>query len=78
MLCMAFSMPMIAQRKTDSFFNYQSDDRGPNTTPVEFFTKEEIGINNMNINPVPLGNGLLVLSMISTLYFIKKRKETVR
>lgn len=79
LLCVAFSMPMIAQRKTDSFFSYQQvDSRLINTTPVPASFGEEMRINNMDVNATPLNDGLLVLTMVSLAYCLSRRKEVVK
>lgn len=81
MLYMFCIIHVNAQQKTDGFFNekykaytraYVSPNAGLNQT-------SGVGIDNMNINidegSVPLGNGLLVLTVISTSYLMLRRKE---
>ena len=74
MLCLVLSLSAIAQQKTDSFFNYQDVDRAIITTPVEFHIQDGIVIDNMNVNAAPVGSGLLILTMVSMLYFMMKKK----
>ena len=64
-----------AQQKTDGFFSYKYSARATNM--VNLTQVSEIGFNNMNMNEesVPLGNGLLVLTVISTSYLVLKGKE---
>lgn len=77
-LCVAFFMPMIAQQKTDSFFNYEGVSRAINKTPVPTYYVTEVGIDNMNVNATPLNGGLLSLSLVSFVYLFLKRKEVVK
>lgn len=76
-LCMFFMLHGNAQ--SDGFFKYQISERAINETPVPYFTREELGFQNMNVNAAPIGNGLLVLSAVSLIYVLSlRRKEDVR
>lgn len=78
LLCMAFLMPMLAQQKTDSFFNYQEVSRAINKTPVPTYYDSEVGFTNMNVNATPLNGGLLLLTVISFVYLLIRRKEVMK
>lgn len=78
LLCMAFLMPMVAQQKTDSFFNYQEVGRAINKTPVPTYHGSEVGFINMNVNATPLNGGLLSLTVVSLVYLLIRRKEVVK
>ena len=78
LLCMAFLMPMVAQQKTDSFFNYQEVGRAINKTPVTTYYDSEVGFSNMNVNATPLNGGLLSLAVVSLVYLLIRRKEVVK
>lgn len=77
LLCMFFVTHSKAQ--SDGFFKYQITERAINETPVPYFTREELGFQNMNVNSAPIGNGLLVLSAVSLIYVLSsRRKEDMR
>ena len=77
LLCMFFVTHSKAQ--SDGFFKYQITERAINETPVPYFTREELGFQNMNVNSAPIGNGLLVLSAASLIYVLSsRRKEDMR
>lgn len=77
LLCMFFVTHSKAQ--SDGFFKYQITERAINETPVPYFTREELGFQNMNVNAAPIGNGLLVLSAVSLIYVLSsRRKEDMR
>ena len=73
LLCMAFLMPVVAQQKTDSFFNYQDVGRAINKTPVPTYHDTEVGFNNMNVNAAPINGGLLPLTVVSFVYLLIRR-----
>ncbi len=76
-LCMFFMLHGNAQ--SDGFFKYQISERAINDTPTPYFTGEELGFQNMNVNAAPLGNGLILLSSVSLIYvLLSRRKENVR
>ncbi len=77
LLCMFFVTHSKAQ--SDGFFKYQITERAINETPVPYFTREELGFQNMNVNAAPIGNGILVLSAVSLIYVLSsRRKEDMR
>lgn len=77
LLCMFFVTHSKAQ--SDGFFKYQITERAINETPVPYFTREELGFQNMNVNAAPIGNGLLVFSAVSLIYVLSsRRKEDMR
>lgn len=78
MLCVSCAIYAHAQQKTDAFFNYQYYDRAAVMPDVMF--NQAVSINNMNMNveAVPIGNGLYVVLLMTAFYFIMKRKEMVR
>ncbi len=77
LLCMFFVTHSKAQ--SDGFFKYQITERAINETPVPYFTREDLGFQNMNVNAAPIGNGLLVLSAVSLIYVLSsRRKEDMR
>ena len=78
LLCMAFLMPMVAQQKTDSFFNYQDGSRAVNKTPVPTYYDSEVGFSNMNVNATPLNQGILPLTVVSFVYLLIRRKEEMK
>ena len=69
-----------AQQKTDGFFsnkynaNYTREYIRPN---VGLNQNSSVGFNDMNINvdSAPVGNGLLVLTVMSASYLVLRRKE---
>lgn len=69
-----------AQQKTDGFFsnkynaNYTREYIRPN---VGLNQNSSVGFNDMNINvdSAPIGNGLLVLTVMSASYLVLRRKE---
>ena len=68
-----------SKAQSDGFFKYQITERAINETPVPYFTREELGFQNMNVNAAPIGNGLLVLSAVSLIYVLSsRRKEDMR
>lgn len=76
-LCLVLSLTIMAQRKTDAFFNCQ-DDRADRSL-ITFVDEEGLGLKNMEIvEQVPLGDGLLVLLVVSVFYSILRNREEVK
>ena len=76
-LCLVLSLTIMAQRKTDAFFNYQ-DDRADRCLII-LADEEGLGLKNMEIvEHAPLGNGLLKLLVVSVFYSILKNREDVK
>ncbi len=81
MLCALFSVPMMAQRKSDAFFYYQNTgSRAIITTPVEYQISEAMEFERMNIAPVPvpIKNGVLSFAIFSSMYLVFRRKEDLK
>lgn len=77
-LCTILSIPLMAQLKTDAFFNYQVVERAIDYTPVNVYYDTEVGFNNMNINATPLDGEIFILTLVSFVYCLKRRKELAK
>ena len=76
-LCLVLSLTIMAQRKTDAFFNYQ--ETRTDTDFISFVDDDGFGLKNMEIvEHAPLGNGLLILLVVSVFYSILKNREDVK
>lgn len=82
LLCVALSMPMKAQLKSDTFFYEPIFSSKINTTPTDYGTYYAIEFENMEIEPmpesVPIKSGMLLLTIFSSMYVMFKRKENIK
>lgn len=75
----------MAQLKTDSFFNYSVDDAetrkiygDESLRRYSFNFVSDIEFSNMNMGTAPVGEGLVILTSISMIYLVIRRKEDVK
>lgn len=84
-LCVALTIPLMAQLKTDSFFNYSIygvrektyHDNAPLLKYPVYFDSD-IEFSNMDMDDAPVGEGLAILAFASVVYYIVRRKEMVK
>ena len=78
-LFVVMSSSVMAQQKSDSFFNYNT--YGETRIDTRVLPVETLGTSfaDMNVNvDAPIGNGLLILICIGVVYAMLKNKEVVR
>ena len=79
LLFVVMSLSVMAQQKTDSFFNYDTYSESRLDTRV--LPAETLGTSftNMNVNvDAPVGNGLFILTCVGVFYVVLKKKEVVK
>lgn len=79
-LFVVMSSSVMAQQKSDSFFNYNTYSETRVDTRV--LPVETLGTSfadmNVNVDAAPIGDGLLILMCIGVIYAMLKNKEVVR
>ncbi len=79
LLFVVVSFSVMAQQKSDSFFNY--DTYGESRIDKRVLPVETLGTSFSDMNVIvdaPVGNGLYILICVAALYAIYKNKEVVR
>ena len=78
-LFVVLSSSVMAQQKSDSFFNY--DIYSETRLDTRVLPVETLGTSfaDMDVNvDAPVGNGLLILMCVGVIYAMLKNKEVVR
>ena len=78
-LFVVLSSSVMAQQKSDSFFNYNT--YGETRIDTRVLPVETLGTSfaDMNVNvDAPVGDGLFILMCIGVIYAMLKNKEVVR
>ena len=78
-LFVVMSSSVMAQQKSDSFFNYST--YGETRLDMRVLPIETLGTSfaDMNVNvDAPIGNGLFILMCIGVVYAMLKKKEVVK
>lgn len=79
LLFVVVSYSVMAQQKSDSFFNYDTYSESRIDTRVLPVETLGTSFSDMNVNvDAPIGNGLFILMCIGILYTFLKNKEVVR
>lgn len=79
LLFVVMSFSLMAQQKTDSFFNYDTYSESRLDTRVLPVETLGTSFSDMDVNvDAPIGNGLYILMCIGVLYAVLKNKEVVR
>ena len=79
LLFVVVSCSVMAQQKSDSFFNYDTYSESRIDTRVLPVETLGTSFSDMNVNvDAPIGNGLYILTCVGALYAIFKNKEVVR
>lgn len=79
LLFVVVSCSVMAQQKSDSFFNYDTYSESRIDTRVLPVETLGTSFSDMNVNvDAPIGNGLFILMCIGILYTFLKNKEVVR
>ncbi len=79
LLFVVVSYSVMAQQKSDSFFNYDTYSESRIDTRVLPVETLGTSFSDMNVNvDAPIGNGLYVLICVGALYALLKNKEVVR
>lgn len=86
-LCMVLSIPLMAQLKTDSFFNYSfvgnaraqqyHEDTELLVCRIDFDSEIEFADMDMG-EEVSVGDGFIILASVSLFYLVIRRKEVVK
>ena len=78
-LFVVMSSSVMAQQKSDSFFNYNT--YGETRLDTRVLPVETLGTSfaDMNVNvDAPIGNGVYILMCIGVIYAMLKKKEVVK
>ena len=79
LLFVVVSYSVMAQQKSDSFFNYDTYSESRIDTRVLPVETLGTSFSDMNVNvDAPIGNGLYILICVGALYAIFKNQEVVR
>ena len=79
LLFVVVSYSVMAQQKSDSFFNYDTYSESRIDTRVLPVETLGTSFSDMNVNvDAPIGHGLYILICVGALYAIFKNKEVVR
>jgi hypothetical protein len=79
LLFVVVSCSVMAQQKSDSFFNYDTYSESRIDTRVLPVETLGTSFSDMNVNvDAPIGNGMFILVAVGFIYTMLKKKEVTR